>query len=139
MYSGKHIRLPGETRWREIVGVAKNANYTSWGEPSQLCVYVPLDQNYSDAMTLYVRNQGDPQQILRSVQREIHDAEPQILSTDMRTGREIIDGGLFQAKMGVVLLSLSGSWRLRSRASDCTGLWRIPCSKDNEKLACAWL
>ncbi|HEY1216484.1 MAG TPA: ABC transporter permease, partial [Bryobacteraceae bacterium] len=105
---GKHIRLPGETRWREIVGVAKDANYTSWGEPPQLCVYVPLDQNYSDAMTLYVRSHGDPQQILRSVQREIHDAGPQILSTDMRTGREIVDGGLFQAKMGVVLLSVFG-------------------------------
>jgi predicted permease len=105
---GKHLRLPGETRWREIVGVAKSANYTSWGEPPQLCVYVPLDQNYSDAMTLYVRSQGDPQQILRSVQREIHDAGPQVLSTDMRTGREIIDGGLFQAKMGVVLLSVFG-------------------------------
>jgi ABC-type antimicrobial peptide transport system permease subunit len=71
-------------------------------------VYVPLDQNHSDAMTLYVRSHGDPQQILKPVQREIHDAGPQILSTDMRTGREIIDGGLFQAKMGVVLLSVFG-------------------------------
>ena len=105
---GKHIRFSGETRWRETVGVAKNANYTSWGEPPQLCGYVPLDQNYSDATTLYVRSQGDPRQILRSVQREIHNAGPQILSTGMRTSRETIDGGLFQAKMGVVLLSVFG-------------------------------
>ena len=105
---GKHLRLPGETKSREIIGVAKNANYSKWGEPPQLCVYVPLEQNYSDAMTWYVRSQGEPRQILRPVQREIHDAGPQILSTDMRTGREIIDGGLFQARMGVVLLSVFG-------------------------------
>lgn len=60
--------------------------YSSWGEPPQPCVYLPLEQNYSDAMALYVRSKGDPQQILTPVQREIHAAAPQIM-VSVLTGR----------------------------------------------------
>jgi putative ABC transport system permease protein len=105
---GQRIQLPGETQMRQIIGVARTANYSSWGEPPQLCVYVPLEQNYSDAMTLYVRSKGDPKQILNAVQQEMHAAAPQIRVGGTRTGRQIIDGGLFQAKIGVTLLSVFG-------------------------------
>jgi macrolide transport system ATP-binding/permease protein len=105
---GKRIQLPDEKHMRQIVGIAKTANYTAWGEPAQLCVYVPLEQKYSDSMTLYVRSKGDPRQILVPVQREARAAGPKIVVSGIRTGREIIDGGLFQAKVGVALLSVFG-------------------------------
>jgi predicted permease len=105
---GKRIQLPGEKQMRQIVGIARTANYSNWAEPPQLCVYVPLEQNYSDAMTMYVRSQGDPKQILIPVEREVRAAAPQVLVSSIRTGREIVDGGLFQAKMGVALLSIFG-------------------------------
>lgn len=105
---GKRIQLPGEKQMRQIVGVARMARYSTWGEPPQLCVYVPLEQSYSDAMTLYVRTKRSPEEVLIPVQREIRAAGPQILANDRRTGREIVDGGLFQARMGVGLLSVFG-------------------------------
>jgi predicted permease len=105
---GKRIQLPGEKQMRQVVGIASNANYTAWAEPAQPCVYVPLEQNYSDAMTLYVRSQGDPRQILLSVRREINAAGPQIFLSNTLSGREIIDAGLFQPRMGVALLSVFG-------------------------------
>ena len=105
---GKRVQLPGEKQMRQIVGIARTANYSNWAEPPQLCIYVPLEQNYSDGMTLYVRSKGDPKQILIPVEREVRAAGPQILVSGIRTGREIVDGGLFQAKMGVALLSVFG-------------------------------
>ncbi len=105
---GKRIQLPGEKQMRQIVGIARTANYSSWAEPPQPCVYVPMEQNYSDGMTLYVRSKGDPAQMMTPVLREIHAAGPEILVSSPRTGREIVDGGLFQAKMGVTLLSVFG-------------------------------
>lgn len=105
---GRRIQLPGETQFREIIGVARTANYTAWGEPPQFCVYVPLEQNYSDTMALYVRTQGDPLLEIAPVEREIHAVAPQIVVTMPRTGRQIIDGGLFSARMGVVMLSVFG-------------------------------
>jgi predicted permease len=104
---GKRIQLPGDQQMRQIVGIARTANYSNWGEPPQLCVYVPLEQNYSDAMNLYIRSRGDPGQILLPAQNEIRAAGPQILISP-RTGREIVDGGLFQEKMGVTLLTVFG-------------------------------
>ncbi|MGH9582502.1 MAG: FtsX-like permease family protein, partial [Bryobacteraceae bacterium] len=105
---GKRIRLPGERTMRQIVGVARTANYSTLGEPPQHCVYVPLSQNYSDAMTLYVRSRGDPRQVLLPVQREIRSIGPGILVNDVRTGRTIVGQALFQAKAGVALLTVFG-------------------------------
>ena len=105
---GKRIQLPGEKQMRQIVGIARNANYSAWAEPPQLCVYVPLEQSYADGMTLYVRSVGDPKDILRPVEREVRAAGPQILVSGTRTGRELVDGGLFQPRAGVMLLSVFG-------------------------------
>ena len=105
---GKRVQLPGEKQMRQIVGIARNANYTTWAEPPQLCVYVPLEQSYSDAMTLYVRSKGDPKDVLMPVEREMRAVGPQILVSGSRTGRELVNGGLFQAEVGVTLLSVFG-------------------------------
>lgn len=105
---GKRLQVPGETQLRQIVGVARTANYSSWAEPPQRAVYVPLEQNHLPAMTLYVRTKGDPDQILMPVGREANAAAPQVLLSGIRTGRQIIDGGLFQARIGVALLGVFG-------------------------------
>ena len=105
---GKRIQVPGEQQMREIVGVARTANYSSWGEPPQRCVYVPSEQNHLAAMTLYVRSKEDPAQIVGSVGREIDAAGPQVLVSGIRTGQQVIDGSLFQARIGVALLSVFG-------------------------------
>jgi predicted permease len=105
---GKRVQLPGETQMREIVGVARTANYTLWGEAPQNCVYVPLEQNFSESMTLFVRTKGDPREVLLPVEREVRMVAPQVLVSFSRTGAEIVDGGLFSARMGVGLLTVFG-------------------------------
>ncbi len=105
---GKQVQLPGEKQLRQIVGIARNANYSAWAEPPQPCVYVPLEQNYSDGMVLYVRTQGDPKEIINTVSREVRAVAPQILVSGQRTGRQLVDGGLFQPKVGVILLTVFG-------------------------------
>ena len=105
---GKRIQLPGEKMLRQIIGIARTANYSTLGEPPQHCIYVPLEQSYFDAMILYVRSKGDPQQILIPVQREMRAAGPQVVANDIRTGQKIINDALFTARMGVGLLSAFG-------------------------------
>jgi predicted permease len=105
---GRRIQLPGERQTREIVGVARTANYSSFGEPPQRCVYVPFEQNQLPSMTLYVRTTGDPAQMVNAVRQEIRAAGPQVLVSGIRTGQQVIDGSLFQARVGVALLSMFG-------------------------------
>ncbi len=105
---GRRIRLPGETGDREIVGIARTANYTALAEPPQPCVYVPLAQKYWDAMVLYVRSEGDPARVMTAVARQVREAGPGVLVHGERTGRMVVGDGLFQARMGVGLLSTFG-------------------------------
>jgi predicted permease len=104
---GKRIQLTGEKQFRQIIGVARNANYTNWAEPAQPCVYVPLEQKYSDGMILYVRTHGSPQQVLTPIQQELHATASQV-KISVLTGPETVKNGLFFAKVGVGLLSVFG-------------------------------
>jgi predicted permease len=104
---GKRIQVPGEKQLRQIVGIARTANYSNWAEAPQFCVYIPLEQNYSDAMNLYVRSQGKPEQILTQVQHELRAVAPRLM-VSVLTGRKVIEGGLFFARTGVSLLSVFG-------------------------------
>jgi predicted permease len=104
---GKRIQVPGESQLRQIVGIARTANYSNWAEAPQFCVYIPLAQNYSDAMNLYVRSRGEPEQIVTSVQHQLRASAPRLM-VNVLTGRRVIEGGLFFARTGVALLSVFG-------------------------------
>jgi putative ABC transport system permease protein len=105
---GKRLLAPGESQLREVVGVARDANYTTWGEPPQRCVYVPLAQNSLPSMTLYVRSTVGPEQVINVVRREINTVGPQVLVAGVRTGQQIIDGSLFQPRMAAILMATFG-------------------------------
>jgi predicted permease len=104
---GRRIRLPGERDTRVVVGVARTANYSTWNEPPQSCIYVPLAQEHPETMTLYVRSRGNPSEVLLPVQHELRAAGPGILF-DSRLGSEIVRGGLFGPRIAVALLTIFG-------------------------------
>ncbi len=105
---GKRLQLPGQKELRQIVGVVKTANYQTLGEAPQSCVYVPLRQNYSESMVLYVKTEHDPSQMSTSVQSEIRNIDPALPIDDIRTGTKVIEQALWGAKMGVGLLGVFG-------------------------------
>jgi len=108
---GHRFQFAGDTTWRQVVGVVRNANYTTLGEAAQPCVYLPLRQNFSDGMTLYVRTAADPAGVLVVTQREIRGFDPNI-QIDARTGGKLIDQVLWGARVGVALLGVFGSLAL---------------------------
>ena len=105
---GQHLRLSGEETPRQIVGVARTVNYTSLGEAPQLCVYVPLLQQFSESATLYVRTHGDPSGVLQSVQSELRAIDPRVEANDVRTIQTVIAQSLFGVTIGVGLLGVFG-------------------------------
>jgi hypothetical protein len=105
---GRRIQLSGDTVFRQIIGVAKTTNYTTLGERAQLAVYLPLEQNFSDTMVLYVRSVADPSGILTAVENEVRSIGPEVQVSDIRTGAKIIDQVLWGPEVIVGLLSVFG-------------------------------
>lgn len=105
---GKRFQFTGDAFFRQVVGVVKTANYQSLGEAPQICVYVPLRQNFAGWMVMYVRSAGDPSSVLPALQRELRGIDSQIPIEDVRTASTVIDQVLWGAKLGVQLLSVFG-------------------------------
>src|SRR4029077_8670134 len=93
----------------QVVGIVKNSNYGTLGEAPQPCVYLPLRQNYSGGMTLYIRSQGDPTELLTSVQRVVRNLDPNVEINDVRTGSKLIEQVLWNVRIGVGLLTIFGA------------------------------
>jgi putative ABC transport system permease protein len=127
---GKRLRLPRGKDFVQIVGVVKTANYQTLGEAPQSCIYIPLRQNYSDAMILYVRTERDPSATLAAVQGGIRILDPGLPVEDIRTGTKVIDQALWGAKIGVGLLGVFGLLAL-SLAS--VGLYGIMAYSVNQR------
>jgi putative ABC transport system permease protein len=117
---GKRLRVVGEDVVREVVGVARTANYGTLGEAPQLCVYVPLLQQFADAGVLYVRTTAEPTGTLSALQRTVRAMDSQIDVSDVRTIETVISQSLFGATMGVGLLAVFG---LISLGLACLGLY----------------
>jgi macrolide transport system ATP-binding/permease protein len=105
---GKRLQLPGQKEFRQIVGIVKTANYQTLGESPQSCVYIPLRQNYSESMVLYVRTERNPAQVIPALQSEIRNIDPALPIDDIRTGTKLIEQALWGAKIGVGLLGVFG-------------------------------
>jgi putative ABC transport system permease protein len=127
---GKSLELPGERVYREIVGIAKTVDYQTLGEQPQPCIYVPLRQNFTDATVLYVRTDRDPSNLLPTVQREVWEIDPQLPVEDVRTGRKVIEQVLWNAKIGVGLLSFFGFLAL---GLACVGLYGVMSYSVNQR------
>jgi putative ABC transport system permease protein len=127
---GKRLQLPRGKDFMQIVGVVKTANYQTLGEAPQSCIYIPLRQNYSDAMILYVRTERDPSATLAAVQDEIRTLDPGLPVEDIRTGTKVIDQALWGAKIGVALL---GVFRLLALSLASVGLYGIMAYSVNQR------
>jgi predicted permease len=109
---GHRFQLAGDETVRQVIGIVKNANYTTLGEAAQPCVYLPLQQNFVEGMVLYVRGQQDPAAVLGSVQREIGALDANVRISDVRTGATLIGQVLWGPRVCVALLGVFGALAL---------------------------
>jgi putative ABC transport system permease protein len=103
---GKRIKIgpPENEPWVTIVGVVGNVNHTGLDAEPDLATYEPHAKRPWSDMTLLVRTSGDPLSLAGPVQRELKNAEKEILIEDVVTMNRRLALSVAPQRMNVVLL-----------------------------------
>jgi predicted permease len=105
-----------------IIGVAKNANYGGLKENIPPVVYFPYDQGYPapNAMVFVLRTAGDPLGYGNTIRQIVHEADPHLPVSDIRTQKAEIDGDMHQE---IMLAELCSAFALLALTIACVGLY----------------
>lgn len=110
---GKRLALgyvrAGDRYPLQVVGVAKDSKYISWGEEPRPFIYLPYQQHYRSTMTAFVRTTGDPRALIPTLRRELRSLDPDLLISEITTLREHIAWSLIPMRLAAALLSVLGS------------------------------
>jgi putative ABC transport system permease protein len=82
---GQRIRVAAEPGEREIIGVTRNAVYRDVDEAPLPYLFLPDVPAWSGVMTLHVRGERDPDQLIADVRRELRAINPSVSFADVRT------------------------------------------------------
>jgi predicted permease len=121
---GKRFHFFGGTPI-EVVGVARDAKYTSLSEAAQPYVYLPLAQRYTTAVTLLARSTGDPAAALLAVERRVRQLAPGMPLVGAGTVAQQIDASLWAPRLGASLLALFGVLALLLAAIGIYGVMSV--------------
>jgi predicted permease len=127
---GRHLILWKEillndkepARDMEIVGVAKNANCGGIRQQIRPVVYFPYDQGYPapNAMVFVIRTTGDPLGYASAIREIVHQADPRLPVSDIRTQKAEIADEMHQE---IMLAELCSAFAILALTIACVGLY----------------
>lgn len=95
--------------WAEVVGVVKDAKYSSLTEAPRPFMYVPVGQAYRPTMQLVVRTSGDPDTTLPAVRAAVRRVDAGLPLFDVQTLEQHRAFTFFLFEMAATVLGLFGA------------------------------
>jgi predicted permease len=110
---GKRIQV--WSQWYTVVGVARNGKYRRLVYAPEPVIFLPLFQDYYGLVMIHARVSGDPQAYAASVERTVHDLNPDLpvfgvttLTSSMQMGSIFEQvAGAFAGAFGLLALILA--------------------------------
>ena len=103
---GKRFKFFRDTEWTQVIGVARDSKYNTLGEDPRAYMYLPLVQNPSPALTLFIRTERDPKLVLSTVRSRIQELDRNLPLTNVWPIGEVISQALWASRFGASLLVL---------------------------------
>jgi predicted permease len=103
---GRRLQVKG--RWLQVVGVARNAKYSSLREPPKPYFYTALRQSATAGQALQIRARLGPEALARALAREVKALDANLAPTELITMREQIDRTSWSQRAAVTLLTTFG-------------------------------
>jgi predicted permease len=121
---GRRFSLFGNIdRKFEVVGVVKDAKYSSLREPVPPTFYLFCFGEVRDwDMMFAARTTGKPAAVMDGLRRAIHETDPTLLLRSMRTMEDVVDTSLRQER---IIANLGGFFSVTALALACLGLYGV--------------
>jgi len=106
----------------EIVGVAKNASYGNLKREIPPVIYLPFNQGFPqpNEMMFALRTMGDPLALVGTVREVVHQADPRLPVSHVRTQQAEID---HQVRQETMLAELCTAFAVLALTIACVGLY----------------
>jgi predicted permease len=121
---GHHLTFGCESSARdfEIIGVSKNAHYGELKSDIPSVIYIPYNQSPVPPfeMTYAVRTAGNPMAIAKTIRDIVHQADPRVPVTSMRTQTTALDQVMGQE---IMFARLCSAFALLALVIACVGLY----------------
>ena len=96
----------------EIVGVAKDAGYTSLDASVRPYIFLPFEQNFVGYVALVVRTQYNPARLASVLRKDLHGVDTRLRIYEIETVAEQMDRSLWQTRLEASLLGVFGTLAL---------------------------
>ncbi|HKW97714.1 MAG TPA: ABC transporter permease [Bryobacteraceae bacterium] len=106
----------------EVVGVAKNGKYESFGEAPLPYFFLPLAQHYSGRITFLVRSKENPETLMPSVRQEVRTLDATLPIFGVRTMPQFLNRTVSVYEMGA---SLVGTFALVALLLAAVGIYGV--------------
>ena len=93
----------------EIIGVVKDAKYSTLGEKQEMAAYHPYSQNVQYFSNFSVRYSGDPASVISAVRHAISEVNPEILVSNVTTLEDQVDGSVSTQRLIAQLSAFFGA------------------------------
>jgi predicted permease len=101
---GKHILIGTDSREQiEVVGIVKTGKYRSLAEDPRPFYYSPMAQRGPASMTLMIRTEGDPRNLIPAIRGEVKSLDPRMPLFGIKTMTEHLSWALWAPNMAATL------------------------------------
>ncbi len=131
---GRRLRVQGDEREYEVVGVVRTGKYHTLGEAPRPFFYRAAGQIGLGSPTLVARVEGKPAAALEAIRRTVRRVDPALVLSGLETMTQSISGSLLLVRAGAVLFGLFGLLGLVLAAVGVYGLIAFTVSQRTHEI-----